>query len=71
MRRTGLIPRGFAPKQGPVPIESECPGVHTLFELENPYPILPAEDANPPVLLNISNFAVNIDDEEIILTADI
>ncbi len=44
---------------------------YPLYELENPYPILPAEDANPPVLLNISNFAVNIDHEEIILTADI
>ncbi len=41
-----------------------------LYELENPYPILP-KDTNPPVLLPISGFDVDIDDDEIILNANV
>lgn len=41
---------------------------YPLYELENPYPILPG---NPAVLAAITNFAVDINDTEIILTADV
>jgi hypothetical protein len=41
---------------------------YPLYELENPYPILPGD---PPVLLQISNFTTDITDDEIILMADV
>ena len=41
---------------------------YPLYELENPYPILPGD---PPVLLPIANFATDITDDEIILMADV
>lgn len=41
---------------------------YPLYELENPYPIL---QGDPAVLLPISNFSIDIADEEIVLSADV